>query len=50
MVNAMLGIVQALLEVDRLHIEDEQAVIAKAERQLRLVALGMAGWRGTPQS
>jgi AcrR family transcriptional regulator len=50
MVNAMLGIVQALLEVDRQHLEDEQAVIAKAERQLRLIALGMAGWRGTLQS
>jgi TetR/AcrR family transcriptional regulator, fatty acid biosynthesis regulator len=44
MVGAMLGIVLALLEVDPHHTEDERDVIATAEKQLRLIALGMGQW------
>lgn len=45
MVGAMLGIVLALLEVDPHHAEDERVVAATAEKQLRLIALGMGQWR-----
>jgi hypothetical protein len=45
MVAAMLVIVMALLEVDPRHGEDEELILDKAERQLRLIALGMAHWR-----
>ena len=45
MVDAMLAAVMRLLEVDRRHVEDEDLVLARAERQLRLIALGMSLWR-----
>lgn len=45
MVSAMLATVQALLEVDRRYPQDEQQVIVRAQRQLRLIVLGMLGWR-----
>ena len=44
MVGAMLNIVLALLEVDRHHAEDEPEVMAIAEKQLRLIALGLSRW------
>lgn len=47
MVSAMLAAVTRLLEVDKRHAEDEQAILDRAERQLRLIALGMNVWRGT---
>jgi AcrR family transcriptional regulator len=45
MVSAMLATVQALLAVDRRYPQDEQQVVVRAQRQLRLIVLGMAGWR-----
>jgi AcrR family transcriptional regulator len=45
MVAAMLSIVLALLEVDPHRAGAEREVVSQAERQLRLVALGMAAWR-----
>lgn len=46
MVGAMLAVVSALLEAPD---ADERAeVVAVAERQLRLIALGMAHWRSRP--
>jgi AcrR family transcriptional regulator len=45
MVAAMLNIVLALLEVDPHHTEDEHEVVVVAEKQLQLVALGLARWR-----
>jgi AcrR family transcriptional regulator len=45
MVAAMLSIVLALLEVDPHNPDDERDVISQAERQLRVIALGMASWR-----
>jgi TetR/AcrR family transcriptional regulator, fatty acid biosynthesis regulator len=45
MVNAMLAAVMDLIEVDKRHAEDERTVLGRAERQLRLIALGMAAWR-----
>jgi AcrR family transcriptional regulator len=45
MVNAMMSIVLDLLESDPRVAEDEAEVVARAERQLRLIALGMASWR-----
>lgn len=45
MVSAMLATVMELLEVDKRHAEDEQVVLDRAERQLRLIALGMGVWR-----
>jgi AcrR family transcriptional regulator len=47
MVSTMLATVMALLEVDKRHGEDEQAILNKAERQLRLIALGMGAWRSS---
>lgn len=47
MVAAMLNAVLQLLELDRRHREDEQRILDSSERQLRLIALGMAGWRST---
>jgi len=44
MVNAMLGIVADLLAVDPARAADQQAIIAKAERQLRVIVLGMGAW------
>jgi AcrR family transcriptional regulator len=48
MVSAMLGVVMVLLEVDQRHGEDEAAILTRAERQLRLIALGMGSWRSKP--
>ena len=48
MVAAMLASVMELLEVDPRHPGDEDAILDRAERQLRLIALGMAGWRSKP--
>ncbi|MFL6145486.1 MAG: TetR family transcriptional regulator [Labedaea sp.] len=45
MVAAMLNIVLALLEVDPHHTEDEREVVVVAEKQLRLIALGLTRWR-----
>jgi TetR/AcrR family transcriptional regulator, fatty acid biosynthesis regulator len=46
MVSTMLAAVMDLLEVDKRHAEeDEQVVLDRAERQLRLIALGMNVWR-----
>jgi TetR/AcrR family transcriptional regulator, fatty acid biosynthesis regulator len=45
MVSAMLATVTALLETDKRHAEDERIILARAERQLRLIALGMSVWR-----
>jgi AcrR family transcriptional regulator len=48
MVSTMLAAVMDLLEVDKRHAEDEQLVLDRAERQLRLIALGMNEWRSAP--
>jgi AcrR family transcriptional regulator len=48
MVSTMLAAVMDLLEVDKRHAEDEQIVLDRAERQLRLIALGMNVWRSAP--
>jgi AcrR family transcriptional regulator len=48
MVSAMLGVVMDLLEVDQRRAEDEAAILQRAERQLRLIALGMGSWRSKP--
>lgn len=48
MVQAMLATVMNLLEVDQRHADDEQSILDRAERQLRLIALGMGGWRSKP--
>jgi hypothetical protein len=48
MVAAMLASVMDLLEVDARHPADEAIILDRAERQLRLIALGMAGWRSKP--
>jgi AcrR family transcriptional regulator len=45
MVSTMLATVMALLEVDGRRGEDEQQILVRAERQLRLIALGMGAWR-----
>jgi hypothetical protein len=44
----MLATVMELLEVDQRHTEDEQTILDRSERQLRLIALGMAAWRSKP--
>jgi AcrR family transcriptional regulator len=49
MVAAMLAAVMELLEVDKRHHEDELAVLDRAERQLRLIALGMSVWRSAAE-
>jgi AcrR family transcriptional regulator len=46
MVGTMLETIQALLVVDPRYPDDELGVTRRAERQLRLIALGMAAWRG----
>lgn len=46
MVGAMLNVVMALLEVDPHHVEDEEGVIAVAEKQLRLIGLGLGVLEG----
>jgi AcrR family transcriptional regulator len=48
MVAAMLNTVMELLEVDQRHPEDITALLDRAERQLRLIALGMGEWRSKP--
>ncbi|SDJ37711.1 transcriptional regulator, TetR family [Frankineae bacterium MT45] len=45
MVSAMLTIVQELLDID---VAREAPIIRRAEKQLRLIAIGMIGWRVTP--
>jgi AcrR family transcriptional regulator len=50
MVSTMLTTVMSLLEVDRRHTSDEQLILARAEKQLRMIALGMGQWRSAPQS
>jgi AcrR family transcriptional regulator len=48
MVSAMLASVVSLLEVDQRHTDDERTILDRAERQLRLIALGMGAWRSKP--
>jgi AcrR family transcriptional regulator len=48
MVAAMLSTVMDLLETDERHPEEISAILDKAERQLRLIALGMGQWRSKP--
>ena len=48
MVTAMLGTVLDLLEVDERHPEDVEVHLDTAERQLRLIVLGMGAWRSKP--
>ncbi|MDP9117330.1 MAG: HTH-type transcriptional repressor FabR [Actinomycetota bacterium] len=48
MVSAMLAAIMELLEVDPRHTEDEQLILDRSERQLRLIALGMGTWRSKP--
>lgn len=45
-VNTMMSTVVNVLEVDQ---RDEREVIARAERQLRLIMIGMGGWRSGPR-
>jgi hypothetical protein len=37
-----------LLETDERHPEDAATLLDQAERQLRLIALGMGAWRSKP--
>ena len=48
MISAMLSTVMDLLEADERHPEDVAELLDKAERQLRLIALGMGAWRSKP--
>ena len=48
MVTAMLGAVMSLLETDPRRPDDAAAVLDLAERQLRLIVLGMGAWRSKP--
>jgi TetR/AcrR family transcriptional regulator, fatty acid biosynthesis regulator len=48
MVAAMLSTVMDLLEADERHPEDVTVLLDKAQRQLRLIALGMGAWRSKP--
>jgi hypothetical protein len=48
MVTAMLGAVVDLLESDARHPEDAAGLLDRAERQLRLIVLGMGAWRSKP--
>lgn len=48
MVAAMLTTVMDLLEIDERHPEDAAPLLDQAERQLRLIALGMGAWRSKP--
>ncbi len=45
MVAAMLGAVMSLLEADPRRPAEQEVILGRAERQLRLIALGMAHWR-----
>lgn len=44
-VQAMLAAVVDLLDVDRPGSADERAVIDRAEKQLRLIMIGIGGWK-----
>lgn len=46
-VQAMLAAVVDLLEVDRPGSADERAVIDRTEKQLRLITIGIGGWKPT---
>ena len=48
MVMAMLGTVMELLESGDRYPEDADAVLERAQRQLRLITLGMGAWRSKP--
>jgi AcrR family transcriptional regulator len=48
MIDAMLATVLDLLEVDQRHRDDEAVILHRAQRQLRLIALGMSVWKSTP--
>lgn len=48
MVTAMLGIVLDLLEADQRRPEHASATLDVAQRQLRLIVLGMGAWRSKP--
>jgi hypothetical protein len=48
MVAAMLSTVLVLLEVDERHPEDVAERLDVAQRQLRLIVLGMGAWRSKP--
>jgi AcrR family transcriptional regulator len=48
MVATMLGTVMDLLEADERHPEDVATIVDRAERQLRLIVLGMGAWRSKP--
>ncbi len=48
MVATMLTTVIDLLESDDRHPEDSAALLSKAQKQLRLIALGMGAWRSKP--
>jgi AcrR family transcriptional regulator len=45
MVASMLQTIQALVDSDHRRPEDAAEIVRRAERQLRLIALGLAGWR-----
>ncbi|MFC7450880.1 TetR family transcriptional regulator [Rhodococcus daqingensis] len=44
-VGTMMSTVVSVLEVEQRGARDEREVIARAERQLRLIMIGMSGWR-----
>jgi AcrR family transcriptional regulator len=48
MVSAMLTTVMELLEADERHPDDTNRLLDTAQRQLRLIALGMGEWRSKP--
>lgn len=48
MVTAMLGTIVNLLETDVRHPDDVKRIVDLAERQLRLIVLGMGAWRSKP--
>lgn len=47
MVTAMLGTVMALLEIDDRHPDEADRILDIAQRQLRLIVLGMGAWRSS---
>ena len=48
MVTSMLGTVLGLLEADDRRPDEVSARIDLAQRQLRLIVLGMGAWRSKP--
>lgn len=48
MVTAMLGTVMTLLEIDERRPNEADHILDVAERQLRLIVLGMGAWRSKP--